>query len=467
MLHFCTQFKIILIFLFITTYCQAGKIHISGKISNPVSEYLDFQRFHTPFSEPDVTRYTLKKDGSFEGYLEFESESYYRMYFGKKHITLYFLNEEADIKIHFDGLKMLETVVFQGKSAFLAKHLLESQRLSQQYLPNKSVLYGTDFKTFKTYNDKAKTALEAHFQDFKKANATLSAQFYDLQAANILYSWAYRYLKYPDFSRYYAETPKSDDSDKTQSYIDALNFKQGDLILALQYRSYLYGYLEKVFYDAAGGTTNTDLNFFTYKYELIDQIFPNAAIKEYLKTRTFYEILAEGNTKEPTPFYDIFVEQVKNKTYRSGIDRLYNRVVALKKGSIAPNIISQNEAGKTVQLSDFKGKYVYIDVWATWCKPCLKEMPLFNQLKSTFKGKNIAFWSISTDKRKERWASWLVKNPQSGHQSFISNGKGLMSNYQIQAIPRYILIDPDGKILEANALRPSQGVDRFLKKLLK
>ena len=109
------NFITVLICLFFITSIQAEKFYISGQVSNAIHEYIDFQRFNAPFEKPDVTRYTLKKDGSFEGYLELDSESYYRMYFGRKYVTLYFLKATADFKINFNGLKMLETLCYKGK----------------------------------------------------------------------------------------------------------------------------------------------------------------------------------------------------------------------------------------------------------------------------------------------------------------------------------------------------------------
>ena len=200
---------------------------------------------------------------------------------------------------------------------------------------------------------------------------------------------------------------------------------------------------------------------------MIDQIFPNSAINNYLKTRSIYEYFTKEQVENPTPFYELFQNQVNNTVYKNSIDRVYNKMIKLKEGATAPEIVSTDANGQTIKLSDFKGKYVYIDVWATWCKPCVKEMPIFNQLKSDFKGQNIVFWSISTDNKKERWTNWLNKNKTSDYHSFIPKGQGLMNTYQVKTLPRYILIDPQGKIVAADALRPSQNVKAYLQKLLR
>ncbi len=106
----------------------------------------------------------------------------------------------------------------------------------------------------------------------------------------------------------------------------------------------------------------------------------------------------------------------------------------------------QNFKGSTSSLSDFKGKYIYIDFWATWCPPCKREIPYFKKLVEQYKGKNIEFVAISLDQNNEAWKSMIIKKEMIGVQLF----------YQINSIPRFILIDPQGNLINSNAPRPSE-----------
>ena len=110
-------------------------------------------------------------------------------------------------------------------------------------------------------------------------------------------------------------------------------------------------------------------------------------------------------------------------------------------------------------MSDFRGKYVYIDVWATWCSPCIKQVPYLKALEEDYRDKNIVFVSISVDKEavKSTWKQMVADEELEGVQLFSDNSfdSEFMDAYAVNSIPRFILIDPDGKIVDQEAPRPS------------
>jgi thiol-disulfide isomerase/thioredoxin len=132
----------------------------------------------------------------------------------------------------------------------------------------------------------------------------------------------------------------------------------------------------------------------------------------------------------------------------------------LAKGKLSPKFKNfENNAGGTTSLDDLKGKYVYIDVWATWCGPCKAEIPALKAVEKEYHDKNIAFVSISADKIKahDAWKKMVKDMDLSGIQLFSDNdfNTSFMKEYQIDAIPRFILLDPKGNIIAADAPRPS------------
>ena len=133
--------------------------------------------------------------------------------------------------------------------------------------------------------------------------------------------------------------------------------------------------------------------------------------------------------------------------------------VAKLKGERSPRFSYKNIAGETIKLDDFRGKYVYIDVWATWCGPCREEIPHLEKLMEKYKDKNIAFISISIEKRKDyiKWERMVIKENMKGIQLIADNDwkSGFIVDYAIHGIPRFILIDPKGIIIDASAEKPS------------
>lgn len=126
---------------------------------------------------------------------------------------------------------------------------------------------------------------------------------------------------------------------------------------------------------------------------------------------------------------------------------------------VSPIFNYQNYKGGKTALDGFKGKYVYIDVWATWCGPCRGEIPYLKKMEEEFHDKNIVFVSISVDALKdlEKWKTFVKDNNLGGVQLFADNSfdSHFISSFGINSIPRFILIDPIGKVVKANATRPS------------
>jgi thiol-disulfide isomerase/thioredoxin len=127
--------------------------------------------------------------------------------------------------------------------------------------------------------------------------------------------------------------------------------------------------------------------------------------------------------------------------------------------SVSPDFDYFNFNGSKTKLSDLKGKYVYIDVWATWCGPCRAEIPFLKKVEEKFHGKNIAFVSISVDvaKDQEKWKTFVKEKNLGGIQLFADKdwNSDFIKAFGINSIPRFILIDPNGTVIAADELRPS------------
>ncbi|RXP64481.1 TlpA family protein disulfide reductase [Lutibacter sp. HS1-25] len=140
-------------------------------------------------------------------------------------------------------------------------------------------------------------------------------------------------------------------------------------------------------------------------------------------------------------------------------EKMYLNTV-LGKGVASPKFVNyENYKGGTTSLDDLKGKYVYIDVWATWCGPCKAEIPFLKEVEEAYQGKNIQFLSISVDRAKDHdtWKQMIEEKELGGIQLFADNdwNSDFVQAYKINGIPRFILIDPAGNIVSSDAPRPS------------
>lgn len=152
----------------------------------------------------------------------------------------------------------------------------------------------------------------------------------------------------------------------------------------------------------------------------------------------------------------------------------YDAKAAMNKmiGKVSPVFKAyENYNGGTTSLSDLKGKYVYIDVWATWCNPCLAEIPALKELEKEL-GDKMHFVSISIDKKDKHdaWKKMVTEKELKGVQLYADNDwkSQFVRDYNINGIPRFILIDPKGNVVKPDAPRPSNPKTKdLLKELLK
>lgn len=157
--------------------------------------------------------------------------------------------------------------------------------------------------------------------------------------------------------------------------------------------------------------------------------------------------------------YSFFNEKSSNIEHKGKIEELYTAFQKLKKGELSPTFDYENHAGGTIKTEDLAGKYVYVDVWATWCGPCIGEIPSLKKVEKQYHGKNIEFVSISIDNKPDhdKWKKMVDDKELGGLQLMADNAwqSKFVKDYKITGIPRFILIDPEGKIVSADAPRPS------------
>lgn len=147
------------------------------------------------------------------------------------------------------------------------------------------------------------------------------------------------------------------------------------------------------------------------------------------------------------------------------IDKFRERASAVP-GSAFPDVKLIDVDGNSVTMEKFRGKYVYIDLWASWCVPCVKEVPYLQTLEKELQNEDVVFVSISTDSSEQPWRKKMADLNMHGNQLLNADGK-LCDRLNVSGIPHFLIYDKEGHLHTYNAPRPSTGeaLKQMLEKL--
>lgn len=222
---------------------------------------------------------------------------------------------------------------------------------------------------------------------------------------------------------------------------------------------YLY-YYQALLWKRMDRLLNEDYSSISHIIQVSDTNFTGES-RDYVLYKFAIEHLSTINSEQAKSSISQLEGRFIDDGYLSLLKKRYLRAYNVDVDVVDQLLLSD---GQTIafeeMLSNYKGKKVYIDVWASWCAPCRAEIPYSRSLKKSLEGQNIAFVYLSIDKVQNDWLkaneeeglgnvdSYLITNPLKSR---------FMVKYKINAIPRYFIIDETGNVINDDAPRPSSA----------
>lgn len=192
------------------------------------------------------------------------------------------------------------------------------------------------------------------------------------------------------------------------------------------------------------------------KFKVMDQIArnfkPGRILDDMLKDFLGYEFRFYGLSTDMQVYLPSFKQKITSPELLKKIGELQASYEKILRGKKSPDFVLQDVNGKAVKLSDFKGKVVTADIWATWCSVCIEKMPEFLKLRESYKSNpDVVFLTISIDEdfAIDQWKTFLKKNGMTGRELIAlgPGGKQFRKDFNINVVPKYLIINQAGEIV--------------------
>ena len=396
-----------------------------------------------------VHKIPVQEDGSFHDTVTIEDQNFFSCRIGAETTALHLAKGDSlHLKINTELFD--ESIVYSGKGAS------ENNLLAARYLLNEEL--AGDIQATYTLNE---GEFIEHVQDVRMKNEKVinesdaSDNFKSLQLDDAKYGFASTLINYESYHGYFVQNREYKASDTILSQMPEFDINN---IVAYKsspnFRTLASAHISKKV-NANEEDEREHLVRLNEAMEAVTEPF----IKEEIIYNNFeYSLMRPVENLEEN--YNFLMANTQNETYKEEFSAKYERLKKLIKGMPSPVFENyENHKGGTTSLADLKGKYTYIDVWATWCGPCKREIPYLKEIEEEYSGKNIYFVSTSIDRAKDHdtWVDMVNEKELSGVQLMADKDwkSDFVVDYAIEGIPRFILVDPDGNIVSADAPRPS------------
>ncbi len=359
-----------------------------------------------------------------------------------------FLEDGNDYQVEFDGtdFKRTVTVKSSGGREKIFKYLNE---VTLTPVPQEQL--ALPFGEYAALVEKKEAAAMRILKAWELEE--ISPRFVRVETGRIRYSYASALMMYAVGHAYMAEDMAYRPDSLYYAAIKARAMEDASLVELKEYREYMkevarmFGCSREEVKTSYGRT----LCMMNYVADHVE----NDTVRQALLNVMAVEQVEQYGINGIEDMQNLHSTFVTDTVLQAIFREKYNAWDLVRPGLPSPEFRALDVEGNSHTLKEFRGKYLYIDLWASWCAPCRREMPFLARLEEEFKGRNIVFLGLSTDSRTADWVNFLSGQQMTGTQLFLGTGSRFQKAYKADGIPHFILLDPEGRIVNGNMLRPS------------
>jgi thiol-disulfide isomerase/thioredoxin len=464
---------LILFFAFMAACSRPAEtttIILSGVVDNPNAESIEFV-FYRDFTNNHREIISLELGGQNQFSAEFEMPegAMGTLRNGRSNILL-FLEPGDDLHMEADAGNWIESINFTGKAAAVNTFYVAYQRellpaVGNSFLGNAAAnLSPMEFMAAMDSVANLKFDLQARFLE----NNSLSPAFVAFFESEVLYDKYLRLLNYPATHQrlnQLAALPQLPED--YYGFLEAPNLFDDSRLNNETYVNFLLAYLNHCAADHMGrfdaGATANEISY-TLAGELI-----TGESAAYMQAISINREFNYGKLDKAIAMYNDFMASSLSEEMKGRVTLTWEGIQSLMPGNPAPDFTMTDIDGNQVSLSDFRGKVVYLKFWASWCGPCMRQVPPAAELKKRLADQDdLVFLYVSIDTDLNAWRNTIERNSITGiHFQTPGRERGTPALYQVKWIPTFFIIGKDGSIFDNRPPQPSDAnVDEVLLKAL-
>lgn len=436
-----------------------GTVTVTGVVENPTGaevEVFYYKDFITNSMEKLVV--SLDEHNAFSATLPLTQAEFVYVSIPRRTFMLY-LKPGANTHMLFDASDPENIPVVSGdfekeNSFFLSYRMLVGQKHSHSdvFSMMQEAEEAMEFKAYvKGIYDERKQFLTEH-----PLYAELDRDFVRHFELDILYQKYFYLMQYASVLEFLFEPDVMPElTDEFFAFLEDENLFSDKHTLSRQYYNFLNHYLR--YQMAMLADDNDDRSRQVTQFDLATELFSGKS-RDLVLADVVISALSFGDFEEAIGLYRRFSDMRPSGDVAAIVLAEYTAHQALAPGKPAPAFTLTDIDGQEVSLDDFLGKVVYLDFWASWCGPCLQQIPHAKELKQRMAGRDdLVFLYISVDTDQQAWRNMVAdRDIQGVHLNVPGFSHEVPQSYNLKGVPTFYLIGRDGKIADNRPPRPSQ-----------